>query len=164
MAKEIERKYLVADESWRTLAGQGVSLKQAYVLVDRHGSARVRISGNGAKLALKFGSASLSRDEFEYEIPAADAWAMMDLRMGNIIEKTRYTIPVGEKRWEVDEYHEALDGLVVAELELESEQEPIELPAWVGAEITGDSAYYNLSLARDGRPPSCDRRLQKTSI
>jgi len=153
MAEEIERKFLVNSEAWRSQANDGERLQQAYVLIDDHGSARVRISGNDARIALKFGAASLARYEFEYSIPVEDARSMMQLRVGEIIEKTRYRITFADKLWEVDEFHGALDGLLIAEVELDSKHEELaEIPPWLGVEITANSAYYNQALATEGQP------------
>src|SRR5690606_28985147 len=118
---EVERKFLVRDDGWRADAGDGVTISQFYVAAAPDRTVRLRIRGDGrALLTLKFGAASLSRDEFEYEVPLADARVMQPLAIGNVIEKTRYRVPHRGHVYEVDVFARALAGLIVAELETEA--------------------------------------------
>jgi adenylate cyclase len=148
MAKEIERKFLVASEGWRSAANRGTRLLQAYVVTMDDRSARVRLMDDDrAKLTVKISNGSMTRDEFEYDIPVADAKDMMSKAIGLVIEKTRYEVKHGGFVWEVDVYAGAHAGLVIAEVELGAEGDTPELPAWLGTEVTGDPLYSNQSLS-----------------
>jgi len=144
MGVEIERKFLVEGDAWKIV--QPVLLRQGYLNTDKSRTVRVRTAGPNAFLTIKGATVNVSRKEFEYLIPLEDAEAMLLLCSDSIIEKHRYTIPIGELVWEVDEFCGANQGLVVAEVELESESQSITLPDWVGNEVSGDSRYYNSSL------------------
>ena len=147
MAREIERKFLVASDAWRG-AGPGTSIRQGYLSLDPERTVRVRTSGGKAWLTIKGLSRGAARDEFEYEIPVKDAEAMLDgLRVGPVLEKTRTRVPFGGRVWDVDEFRGENAGLVVAEVELDAEDEKVELPPWVGREVTDDPRYYNSNLA-----------------
>ncbi|MCO6184955.1 CYTH domain-containing protein [Rhizobium sp. L1K21] len=153
MAKEIERKFLVRDARWKDKAGPGSKLTQAYVAVMDDRNVRIRLSQDGsAKLTMKAGRAGLTRDEVEFSVPANEARELLELSIGNVIEKVRYVVPYEGFLWEIDVYEGDLDGLVVAEVELESENDDPAIPAWVGMELTGDAAYSNQSLALYGLP------------
>lgn len=155
MAREIERKFLVADESWRGSAAAAKSVRQAYLAQTDRLSARVRIiDGMKAFLAVKSAEPGLMRLEFEYAIPMADARELMRLRQGRLIEKTRHIVETGGARWEIDVFGGELAGLVVAEIELDAPDAGFERPAWLGREVTSDPAYYNATLARNGLPDS----------
>lgn len=154
MAVEIERKFLVVSDGWRGEADAGSALVQAYLVAEKDRSIRVRLSEDGpARLTLKFGTAGLRREEFEYEIPAADAREMLKRHVGAVIEKRRHRVNHHGFLWEVDVYGRDLRGLVTAEVELASEQDLPRLPEWIGREVTGDPAYLNASLALCGKPP-----------
>lgn len=143
MASEIERKFLVGP-GWRdAVDGPGIEMTQAYLSADPRATVRVRIAGPRAWLTVKGLNRGISRDEWEYAIPVADARAMAERCASSALSKTRYRAG----RWEIDEFHGPLEGLVVAEIELESEDEEIALPAWVGREVSDDPRYYNSSLA-----------------
>lgn len=157
MAKEIERKFLVITNEWRALADEGARYEQAYLMGGKGRSVRVRVSGDSAKLTLKFGESGLSRDEFEYAIPVSDAREMMPLREGNVIDKTRFNIVHEGFVWEVDEFRGALDGLIVAEIELVNESAQFSKPNWLGREVTGEPAYYNQTMAMHGYPEGLSR-------
>jgi adenylate cyclase len=145
---EIERKFLVRGDGWRTL-GQPVLLRQGYLSSNPARTVRVRIEGGQATLTIKGKSVGAKRGEWEYPIPLIDASELLDsLCEQPLIEKYRSRIAVGGHTWEVDEFLGANAGLVVAEIELDSEQESFELPDWVGEEVTGDVRYYNSSLIR----------------
>jgi len=149
MPKEIERKFLVTDDRWRKDATAAKNLRQAYVAVTEKASVRVRIvEGQGAWLTIKSASPGMSRDEFEYDIPVEDAEAMFAMRTGGAIEKVRYAIPCADGDLTVDEFFGDNAGLVVAEIELASEDVHPDLPDWIGTEITDDRRYYNASLVQ----------------
>jgi adenylate cyclase len=154
MAKEIERKFLVASDGWRPDADAGSVFQQAYIVTMDDRSVRVRIAdGITAQMTVKVGRSAVMRDEFEYEIPLADAEGMIDLAVGIVIEKTRYRVPFRGFVWEVDVYAGALEGLVIAEVEMASEDDSPDLPDWIGREVTGERRFSNQYLALDGRPP-----------
>ena len=145
MGKEIERKFLVKGEVWREL-GEGFPCRQGYLSSMKERTVRVRTMGSRATLTIKGVNVGATRLEFEYDIPLDDCNQLLDLCEQPLIEKTRYKIPYGGLLWEVDEFHGVNDGLVVAECELESEDQPIDKPEWIGDEVTGDSRYFNSNL------------------
>jgi adenylate cyclase len=145
---EIERKFLVRDERWKILA-QGVALRQGYLSSSPERIVRVRIEGETAMLTIKGRTLGATRAEWEYPIPMADAQDFLDsLCERPIIEKQRYRIPYQGMIWEVDEFLGENAGLVVAEIELESEQQAFSKPDWVGDEVTHDARYFNANLLR----------------
>ena len=153
MAREIERKFIVDSDDWRTAVETSKTIVQAYLAIDGETSVRVRVSDDGrALLTVKLGVSDMTRDEFEYPVPIADARAMVAASRGRLIEKTRHIVSVEGFVWEVDVFAGALDGLVVAEVEMASEEDDPPLPAWLGREVTGDPAWTNAVLATDGRP------------
>ncbi|HEX5854752.1 MAG TPA: CYTH domain-containing protein [Thermoanaerobaculia bacterium] len=148
MGLEIERKFLVTDDSWKVLA-TGVPCRQGYLSSAPERNVRVRIAGEKGTLTVKGLNDGVTRAEFEYAIPAEDAAAMLDrLCEKPLIEKTRYRIPFGAHTWEVDEFHGENAGLVVAEVELRSADEKPARPAWVGREVSSDARYFNSNLAK----------------
>jgi adenylate cyclase len=149
MSFEIERKFLVRNDSWRDSVARQVEIRQAYLDPEANVSTRVRIKDNdSATLTLKTRSSKLSRWEFEYAIPTADAEQLISLRQGDIIEKIRYIVPTGDLTWEIDLFSGENLGLVIAEIELPSENHQIELPHWIGSEVTGQDRYHNSTLAQ----------------
>lgn len=144
MAIEIERKFLVIDDSWRS--APAVYFCQGYLNRTKERTVRVRVAGGLGYLTIKGVSQGASRAEFEYEIPVADARQLLELCDGPVIEKYRRNIAVAGMTWEVDEFLGANQGLVVAEIELESEDQAFVRPTWVGQEVTGDRRYYNSAL------------------
>jgi adenylate cyclase len=145
---EIERKFLVRDDSWKTL-GQGALLRQGYLSSSADRIVRVRVEGEAAMLTIKGRSSGATRGEWEYPIPLADAQAFLDgLCERPIIEKKRYRIPYQGMTWEVDEFFGENAGLVVAEIELEAEDQAFVKPVWVGEEVTHDARYFNANLLR----------------
>lgn len=149
MAKEIERKFLVVNDSYKTIACRCKYIKQGYLSRKKEATVRVRISDTDAYLTVKGVNHNATRDEWEYPIPMADAQDMLNHMVeGVVIEKYRYIVKYGEMHWEVDEFIGALAGLVVAEIELEAEDDSFPLPPFIGDEVTGNSAYYNSSLAQ----------------
>lgn len=154
MAKEIERKFLVAGDSYKAHATERRELMQAYLRTGAEGATvRVRVTGERGFLTVKSPNRGIVRDEWEYEIPAGDAHAMASLAEGRPICKTRHIVTFGGMRWEVDEFHGDLQGLVLAEIELPSADTEVTLPPWVSREVTGDPRYYNSSLAAGQTPP-----------
>ncbi len=146
MSVEIERKFLVRGDEWRS-AAEGRVFRQGYLSTDRERTVRVRTVGQRGCLAVKGPTAGVSRPEYEYEIPYAEAQEMLDrLCLTPLIEKTRYRIPRAGLVWEVDEFHGANQGLVLAEVELEAEDQPFDAPSWIGEEVSGDPKYQNANL------------------
>jgi CYTH domain-containing protein len=145
MAIEIERKFLVLGDAWRQAAPTRFS--QGYLNRDKARTVRVRIAGSAGFLTIKGLSQGATRAEFEYPVPLADAQALLALCDGPCIEKDRHLVAHAGHTWEVDEFFGANAGLVVAELELQSEDEAFERPAWLGEEVTHDPRYFNSSLA-----------------
>ena len=148
MAFEIERKFLVKGDAWRGLA-EPVRMRQGYVATKDGTTVRVRIVGDKAFLTLKDHAVGLVRHEFEYPIPSYDAETILDTMCGELVEKNRYRIPAKEPGlvWEVDEYFGANAPLVTAEIELPDEKTVVELPEWIGVDVTNDHRYKNNNLA-----------------
>lgn len=145
MGIEIERKFLVVGDGWKTVPG--VLYRQGYLNRDKARTVRVRIAGQLAFLTVKGVSVGATRAEFEYPIPMADAQALLALCDGPLIEKTRYVLQHGGTTWEVDVFAGDNAPLVVAEVELESEDQGFDRPDWLGEEVTHDARYFNSSLA-----------------
>lgn len=145
MGQEIERKFLVRGEAWRT--AEGVAYCQGYLNRDPERTVRVRVAGPKAWLTVKGSNQGATRAEFEYEIPLVDGQALLHLCDGPRVLKVRHRVQVGATLWEVDEFFGDNAGLVVAEVELPAEDAPFERPDWLGAEVTGDPRYYNSNLA-----------------
>jgi len=149
MSFEIERKFLVRGDDWRARVASQTTIRQAYLSSSGKSSTRVRIRGDGtATLTIKSRPADLRRMELEYPIPALQAEALMQLREGSIIEKTRHVVPCGPLAWEIDVFSGENDGLIIAEIELKDVDQPIELPSWVGREVTAQPQYYNSFLVK----------------
>ena len=147
MGTEIERKFLVSGTSWKT-AASGRDIRQGYLSLDKERTVRVRAVEDQAWITVKGLTRRFSRQEFEYEIPLEDARQLLEsLCHQPLIEKTRYRVRHGENLWVVDEFHGANDGLVLAEIELASEQENFDRPPWLGAEVSDDARYFNARLA-----------------
>lgn len=148
MGVEIERKFLLAGERWRTL-GTPVLLRQGYLSSDPGRVVRVRVDGQHAYLTIKGRSEGATRGEWEYPIPLDEANELLErLCEKPLIEKTRREISFRGNTWEVDEFLGANQGLVVAEIELTSEDQQFDKPDWIGEEVTHDPRYYNSSLVR----------------
>lgn len=153
MGREIERKFLVDGDGWRAGDPPGERIRQGYLASDPERSVRVRLSADAARLTVKGASRGAVRAEFEYPIPLEDAREMLDTLCSTPqIEKTRHRVEHAGHVWEVDCFHGANDGLVVAEIELPSEDAPFERPPWVGEEVTGDPRYLNANLVRHPMP------------
>lgn len=148
MATEIERKFLVRSDAWRAHVHHQQRLQQGYLASSARGSVRVRVGGDAAYLNVKGATVGASRLEFEYAVPLEDAQQMLrELCRRPIIEKTRYLVQHRDQRWEIDVFEGDNAGLVVAEIELETEDQTVALPDWAGEEVTDDVRYYNSSLA-----------------
>jgi adenylate cyclase len=149
MGIETERKFLVKGE-FRHLAVKEIAITQLYLSRDPGKTIRIRIADDMAFLTIKtpLTQESIARNEWEYEIPLADAAEIMKICLPGRITKTRYIIPIGKHKFEVDEFHDKNEGLVIAEIELESENQQFEVPDFLGEEVTGNPAYYNSNLAK----------------
>jgi len=145
MAIEIERKFLVVGTAWRTESA--IYFCQGYLNRSKERTVRVRVAGELGYLTIKGATTRASRVEFEYEIPLADARQLLALCEGPLIEKYRRKISYEGMLWEVDEFLGDNQGLVVAEIELESEAQSFTKPDWVGMEVTSDVRYYNSNLS-----------------
>ncbi len=148
MAKEIERKYLVKLDTWKP-QGAGIHFKQGYLNSQKERVVRVRIEGTKAKLTIKGLTTGVTRSEFEYSIPVDDAALLLDnLCEQPLIDKHRHKEEHHGKTWEIDVFHGLNEGLVVAEIELVSEDEKIVLPDWVAEEVSSDPRYFNSNLLK----------------
>ncbi|WP_208245570.1 CYTH domain-containing protein (plasmid) [Rhizobium sp. T1470] len=145
---EIERKFLVRNDAWRASVTSSHEIRQGYLTRGRENSVRVRtVDGLSARLTVKFGKRGLSREEYEYDIPYAEAVELLSHAIGGIVEKTRYTVPHRGVVWEVDVFGGRHDGLTIGEIELNSEESNPSIPKWLSREVTGDKRYSNRSLA-----------------
>lgn len=148
MPREIECKFLVTGD-FKQETCDSFRLVQGYISTDPDRTVRVRIKGEQGFLTIKGRSSldGLSRYEWEKEIPVSEALELMNLCVSGVIDKTRYLVPYGGHTYEVDVFHGANEGLVLAEIELADEQEMFEKPSWLGEEVTGDVRYYNSMLS-----------------
>lgn len=154
MGQEIERKFLVADDSWRAAADAGARYRQGYLHSDPSLAVRVRTEDGRAVLTIKGGGEGIVRSEYEYEIPRSDAEEMLEqLCRAPLIDKTRYHVRHQGHLWEIDVFAGANAGLVVAEIELDAEHEVFARPGWLGLEVSDDPRYYNARLAQH---PYCE--------
>lgn len=146
MGQEIERKFLVHGEDWKN-ESTATRFRQGFLCTEPERTVRVRLAGSTGTLTIKGRTIGVTRAEFEYEIPAADAERLLDsLCRRPLIEKVRYRVDAGAHTWEVDVFEGDNEGLVVAEIELSSEGETFARPPWVGEEVTHDPRYFNASL------------------
>ncbi len=146
MAQEIERKFLITGEAWRELA-KGTAYRQGYLSTVKERTVRVRTIDDKGFLTIKGITVGATRAEYEYEIPAGDTNEMLDdLCEQPIIEKKRYKVPLDGFIWEIDEFGGVNEGLIVAEIELESEDQEFNKPDWIGDEVSGDPRYFNSNL------------------
>jgi adenylate cyclase len=147
MAKEIERKFLIASDEWRRHVSRSVEIRDGILAIHEGRKIRVRLYDGRATLTVKGPKNGITRDEFEYEIPREDGVAMLrDHRIGEILRKTRFYVPVSYGLWCNDEYHGSLGGLLIAEIELPSADQPFDKPSWAGREITGDKQFNQTNL------------------
>lgn len=149
MGLEIERKFLVKENLWQP-NDNGVLYRQGYIYTHNNNTVRIRIAGHKGYLTLKGKSQGSVRSEFEYEIPLKEAEEMLDLLCDKpLIEKVRYKEKIGKLTWEIDKFLGDNEGLILAEVELESENQEVIIPHWIGEEVTQYSRYYNSNLAKN---------------
>ena len=147
MSFEIERKFLVSGDGWQEFVTSRKPIRQAYLTSAAKASIRIRVIGDhAATLTIKSRPVDLRRLELEYPIPILEAEALMQLRHGSVIEKVRHLVPWGELTWEIDVFSGENAGLIIAEIELRHEHQRVELPDWIGAEVTGQPQFYNSAL------------------
>jgi adenylate cyclase len=148
MTTEIERKFLVRHGAW-TPRDAGTHFKQGYLSSHKERIVRVRIEGDSAKLTIKGQTTGVSRSEFEYPLPLADARLLLDqLCERPLIDKHRYLEHHGRHTWEIDVFHGENEGLIVAEVELDAEDDALQLPCWAGDEVSADPKYFNSNLLK----------------
>ncbi len=147
MATEIERKFIVDNTEFKAMAESSTRITQGYLSALIDATVRVRTRGDRGYLTVKGRNQGAVRSEWEYEIPVDDARQMLKLSQTPLLDKTRYIVPFGGHRWEIDEFHGALAGLILAEVELPAADTEVELPPFVGTEVTHDPRYYNSTLA-----------------
>lgn len=146
---EIEHKYLVNKELWKNITPfKSEEIRQAYLLSDNKKSIRIRTKGISGYITIKGKSDTIARPEYEYEIPLSDANEMIGKFSESIIEKTRHYVMYADKLWEVDVFKGLNEGLIIAEIELKSEDEKYDLPAWVGEDVTRNHDYSNSNLSK----------------
>lgn len=148
MGLEIERKFLLANSDWRNLVRNSKTIRQGYLNSSVERTVRVRTIGKQGIITIKGKNIGLSRPEFEYEIPVKDANELLEMCETAIIEKTRFELSIDGKNWEIDEFEGVNQGLIVAEIELKSENEVIDIPKWIGKEVSSEAKYYNSSLIK----------------
>jgi len=154
MAVEIERKFLVKNDKWKAFVVSEAAMKQGSLATLEKSSIRVRVADGRAHLNIKSVTLGIRRSEYEYEIPLGDGEEILaELTAGAVIDKVRYKVRCGEHIWEVDLFRGDNAGLIVAEVELNAEDESFEMPEWAGEEVSGDPRYYNASLVKH---PYCD--------
>ena len=149
MAQEIERKFLVKDSRYRQL-GNYLHIHQGFLSTEKDRVVRVRIHGKKAFLTIKGISKGIARTEYEYKIPMTDAKYMLEnLCIQPTIEKYRYNVNVEGFTWEIDEFIGENEGLIIAEIELKTDDQQFPKPEWIGEEVTGDTRYYNANLVKN---------------
>jgi len=162
VAFETERRFLVKNDDWKRRASVGTAYRQGYIFTGENRTLRVRVAGNRGFLTLKGLHEGITRHEYDYEIPLAEAEEIMSVFCERTpVEKVRYTVEEAGTRWEVDVFSGANHGLVIAEVEISEEGESIELPGWAGEEVTGVARYLNVNLylLPVGEWPAGDRPL-----
>jgi adenylate cyclase len=148
MALEIERRFRVSSDAWRTSVARSTRITQGYLAITEFSVIRVRVRDTQGYVTIKSRDGGLAREEFEYAIPLADAESLLRLCGQRILEKTRHEVDYGGFCWEIDEYLAPLEDLIIAEVELHSESEDPPRPPWVGEEITHDGSFSNAALAQ----------------
>ena len=149
MGVEIERKFLLKNDNWREQVQSSTIIRQGYLAPLDTSSVRVRIDGDHANINIKSATIGISRLEYEYEIPMHDALEMLDkLCPKPQVHKTRHKVAIANHVWEIDEFYDENEQLVVAEIELTAENEAFETPEWVGDEVSNDPRYYNVNLVK----------------
>ena len=154
MAQEIERKFLISGDGWKSGIESSARLQQGYLSTSAKATVRVRIYDDSkAVLTLKGRQEGICRAEFEYVIPLEDARELMEIARPNIVEKRRYKVPFEAHVWEVDVFEGQHAGLILAEVEMRSADEHVALPSWIGCEVSDDDRYANASLSRNPGVP-----------
>jgi adenylate cyclase len=149
MGQEIERKFLVTGDSWRSEVENQVRIEQGYLSSNAKATVRVRLMGDDkALITIKGAVSGLKRAEYEYDIPVADGRELLEMSRPHTVTKTRHHVRHGEHLWEIDVFDGAHQGLVIAEVEMEAEDQHVEIPDWAGKEVTEDDRYANASLSR----------------
>lgn len=149
MSTEIERKFLLKNDSWKSEADAGKEYSQGYIVGSDQASVRVRIEGEQAFINIKSATIGITRLEYEYEVPLNEAYEMLDsLCEKPLISKTRYLVKVQSHTWEIDVFKGDNAGLVVAEIELSDVNESFIKPSWIGEEVSDDARYYNVCLIK----------------
>jgi adenylate cyclase len=149
MPTEIERKFLLRNDEWKLAADSGTKYKQGYLVGSKKASVRVRIEGDKAFLNIKSATLGVRRQEYEYSIPNDEAEEMLaSLCESPLVEKTRYIVKFDGLEWEIDVFEGENQGLTVAEVELDDENQKIQLPSWCGKEVSDDPRYYNVNLVK----------------
>lgn len=150
MGKEIERKFLVGPDWKEQVKGiEPEMIKQGYLCSEPERNVRVRTKGAGAFLTIKGKTEGFSRKEFEYAIPLQEAEELLGMCPSPLIEKQRFTLTIDGQQWEIDEFFGDNKGLLIAEAELESEEQALSIPDWIQQEVTHDKRYYNAQLAQN---------------
>jgi adenylate cyclase len=150
MGLEIERKFLVVNDSWKTSVESESRLIQGYLSTESNATIRVRVKGDRAFLTIKGTTTGIKRSEYEYEIPVEDAKELLQNNtQGAVISKERYKVRCGEHLWDLDIFHGDNEGLMMAEVELSTEDEQFEMPDWAGMEVSDDARYYNANLVEN---------------
>lgn len=149
MATEIERKFLVKNDSWKKEVTSSKVFSQGYLSSNEMRTVRIRIAESRAFLTIKSKSQGISRQEFEYEIPVNEAKELLELCEKPTIEKTRHEIKLGNHTWEIDVFEKENKGLIIAEIELKDEAESFEIPDWIGNEVSDDNRYFNSNLIKN---------------
>jgi adenylate cyclase len=149
MPLEIERKFLVKNDSWHSMVHTSRAIRQGYLCGNSRASVRVRIDGDRANLNIKSATIGVERHEFEYPIPLEHAAVLLSELAGELIDKTRHELRHKGHLWEIDEFAGENAGLIVAEIELDDANESFERPDWLGEEVSDDARYYNTELARN---------------
>ncbi len=145
---EIERKYLIKKELWRS-SGKGIKIRQGYLSVDPERTVRIRFADERAFLTIKGKSKGIVRTELEYEIPKIEAEVLLKMCLDFPVEKTRFKEKIKNLTWEIDVFEGENKGLIMAEVELKHENQNVDLPEWIGEEVSNDSRYYNAWLSKN---------------
>jgi adenylate cyclase len=157
MPQEIERKFLVASDSWKQGITSSKLLRQGYLSSNAKATVRVRTRDDSeAVVTIKGAARGISRAEYEYAVPIEDAREMLAMAEPHVLQKRRHIVPFAGLTWEIDVFDGRHAGLVIAEVELDHEGQHVELPDWLGAEVTHDDRYFNASLSRADAPPAVD--------
>ena len=148
MGIEIERKFLLANTDWKLLSNEGTPIKQGYLNSNPERTTRVRVKGDKGFITIKGKNEGTKRLEFEYEIPINDAEELLALCEKPTIEKIRYEVHINNNIWEIDVFEGENQGLIIAEVELESENQEVMIPSWIGEEVSHENKYYNSELIK----------------